>query len=273
MNHLTNLYKHKCEQLQEQLNHLTRQLNEVTAPAPAAPAAPWPPVGWVDNFGDDAARAAERLAARLAREAARLAREAAERALRETRERLFQQFRTLNPNGDYWDDAYHLLSDADRAIYHQMFGHPPHPPTVGFWAPIGTIQVRIMVGPGGIPGIYYWDSYPPGGWTRLPDGVKIQGLGSNYIGGISYQKKILKKIEKDELTPPGQGGAPGEFYPRFRQDPYGYRNTPNQDIQPGPGGLGSGGLGQGGGGGGAGGGGGGGGDIDPNNQSGLGVQY
>ena len=28
MDHLTNLYKHKCEQLQEQINHLTKQLNE-----------------------------------------------------------------------------------------------------------------------------------------------------------------------------------------------------------------------------------------------------
>lgn len=30
MNHLTNLYKHKCEQLQEHLNNLTRMLNEGT---------------------------------------------------------------------------------------------------------------------------------------------------------------------------------------------------------------------------------------------------
>jgi len=28
MNHLTNVYKHKCEQLQEQLNNLTKMLNE-----------------------------------------------------------------------------------------------------------------------------------------------------------------------------------------------------------------------------------------------------
>jgi len=28
MNHLTNLYKHKCEQLQEQINNLKRMLNE-----------------------------------------------------------------------------------------------------------------------------------------------------------------------------------------------------------------------------------------------------
>ena len=28
MDHLTNLYKHKCEQLQEQVNHLKRMLNE-----------------------------------------------------------------------------------------------------------------------------------------------------------------------------------------------------------------------------------------------------
>jgi hypothetical protein len=32
MNHLTNLYKHKCEQLQEQLNNLTRMLNEAAPP-------------------------------------------------------------------------------------------------------------------------------------------------------------------------------------------------------------------------------------------------
>jgi hypothetical protein len=31
MNHLTNLYKHKCEQLQEHINNLTRMLNEVDA--------------------------------------------------------------------------------------------------------------------------------------------------------------------------------------------------------------------------------------------------
>jgi hypothetical protein len=34
MNHLTNLYKHKCEQLQEQINNMKRMLNEVNAPLP-----------------------------------------------------------------------------------------------------------------------------------------------------------------------------------------------------------------------------------------------
>jgi len=32
MNHLTNLYKHKCEQLQEQLYNLTKMLNEAIPP-------------------------------------------------------------------------------------------------------------------------------------------------------------------------------------------------------------------------------------------------
>ena len=32
MNHLTNLYKHKCEQLQEQINNIKRMLNEAEAP-------------------------------------------------------------------------------------------------------------------------------------------------------------------------------------------------------------------------------------------------
>ena len=34
MNNLTNLYKHKCEQLQEQINNLKKMLNEVNAPLP-----------------------------------------------------------------------------------------------------------------------------------------------------------------------------------------------------------------------------------------------
>jgi hypothetical protein len=34
MNHLTNLYKYKCEQLQEHINNLTRMLNEADAPLP-----------------------------------------------------------------------------------------------------------------------------------------------------------------------------------------------------------------------------------------------
>ena len=34
MNHLTNLYKHKCEQLQEQIYRLTRMLNEADASGP-----------------------------------------------------------------------------------------------------------------------------------------------------------------------------------------------------------------------------------------------
>jgi hypothetical protein len=33
MNHLTNLYKHKCEQLQEHINNLKRMLNEADIPA------------------------------------------------------------------------------------------------------------------------------------------------------------------------------------------------------------------------------------------------
>ena len=37
MNHLTNVYKHKCEQLQEQLNHLTRMLNEAPGGIPPRP--------------------------------------------------------------------------------------------------------------------------------------------------------------------------------------------------------------------------------------------
>jgi hypothetical protein len=34
MNHLTNLYKHKCEQLQEQINNMKRMLSEAAVPTP-----------------------------------------------------------------------------------------------------------------------------------------------------------------------------------------------------------------------------------------------
>ncbi len=34
MNHLTNLYKHKCVQLQEKIYRLTKMLNEADAPGP-----------------------------------------------------------------------------------------------------------------------------------------------------------------------------------------------------------------------------------------------
>jgi hypothetical protein len=34
MNHITNLYKNKCEQLQEQVQYLTRRLNEAREPTP-----------------------------------------------------------------------------------------------------------------------------------------------------------------------------------------------------------------------------------------------
>ena len=276
MNHLTNLYKHKCEQLQEQLNHLTRMLNEVTAPAPATPNTPAPPWTWADNipdeFGDDlgnAARKAARAARLAAERAAAAAAAAAARAAREVRERLFQQFRAYSPDDGFWQFRYNNLSDADKAIYHQMFGHPPHAETVGYWLGHGTIQVRIMIGPNGIPGIYYWDTFYQT-WTRLPDGVKIQGLGHNGAVGIHYEKKLLKFKEKLESKP--TPGVPPEFYPQHRIPEW----NPNPNIQPGPGGgrvdFGNG-SGPDGSGPDGGGGGGGGGGIDPNNESGLGVQY
>jgi hypothetical protein len=64
MNHLTNLYKHKCEQLQEQLNHLTRQLNE------AAP--PWwngrPRISGIPDFGGPIPRPTGRNIPRIIRD-------------------------------------------------------------------------------------------------------------------------------------------------------------------------------------------------------------
>ena len=44
MNHLTNLYKHKCEQLQEQINNIKRMLNEVNSAGMVDIPSPFPSV-------------------------------------------------------------------------------------------------------------------------------------------------------------------------------------------------------------------------------------
>ena len=46
MNHLTNHYKHKCEQLQEQINNMKRMLNEVNAPPDGGLPPMQMPTGW-----------------------------------------------------------------------------------------------------------------------------------------------------------------------------------------------------------------------------------
>jgi len=51
MNHLTNLYKHKCEQLQEQINNIKRMLNEVNAPDGGLPPMQIPIPTEFDMFG------------------------------------------------------------------------------------------------------------------------------------------------------------------------------------------------------------------------------
>ena len=43
MNHLTNHYKHKCEQLQEQINNIKKMLNEADAPGPTQFPSEWNP--------------------------------------------------------------------------------------------------------------------------------------------------------------------------------------------------------------------------------------
>ena len=250
MNHLTNLYKHKCEQLQEQLNHLTRQLNEVTAPA--APAAPWPPAGSFDKFGDDAAR----LAARLAREAAE---QAAKEAARVARERLFVYFRNLPPGGTNWQRAYDALSDADRIIFHQMFGMT-NGGTFGFSVRyyLGQIvTVKIIVGPSGIPQIMYFN-LASGSWVAFPNGVTIPGIGTNTNNGIRYTKDMIRGVgqEADQRFP--------DWFPNDEYTFTPFNPLPDTDIPPGQGGgridFGNG-SGPGGGGNGSGGGG-----INPNNN-------
>ena len=50
MNHLTNHYKHKCEQLQEQINNIKKMLNEVNAP-PDGGLPPMQVPSYYDQYG------------------------------------------------------------------------------------------------------------------------------------------------------------------------------------------------------------------------------
>jgi hypothetical protein len=218
MNHLTNVYKHKCEQLQEQLNYLTKMLNE-------------------ENIIARMAREAAELAARLAREAAeRAAREAAERLAREaaelaTRERIAEMFRRLPPNADEWMAAWNYLSEAEKAIFTRMYG------SIG--AGIdgvmrvkvagGGVFVRIIREPNGTSGIYYWNA-TTGIWTRFENGYNVQGIGQNNLYGVTYSKNWLQVLGRSETIEqrPGSGDV---FSPAI---PHNFNKTP--DITSGPGG-------------------------------------
>ena len=249
MNHLTNLYKHKCEQLQEQLNHLTRQLNE--ANVNNAPSNNTADIGsrfgrWFDDFGgggDDfaaimAARA--RALARLAKErAAREAAEAAAAALRRMEQELREIFHKLDP--DKWAAQYGWLGPYERSIADRLFGARNPDGTFTFLTRYyngSIVRISVFQGPDGVLQIVYWNPNTST-WTVFPHGLPVQGIGTNGPNGIIKWKS--KGIEKDVNDDDDID--------------FGGRNTePDPDGGGGDGGDGGGG-------------------IDPNNQSGLGTQY
>lgn len=206
MDHLTNVYKHKCEQLQEQLNHLTRQLNE----------------GWGDIIrrvvtggGKAAARETEErlareAAERLAREAA--AREAAERLAREAAaaaahaaavraEMANMMTRMRQGQPELWRDYYDILySPLEREAFIAIFGstHPEVRTMLINGVPHSFVQYMT---PNGQTAIWYTPGVSfNGGWSAHPNWTTLL-KGNNPFGILNNQGFLIKPMEVLNNTP------------------------------------------------------------------------
>jgi len=177
MNHLTNLYKHKCEQLQEQIDNLTRMLNEAVPPRiPKKLPRPTggPPVTWVNQITS------------LGR--------GANRTLKDIQ----TIFKNLPPDPAAWKRAWDYLSESDKALFFRLYGDIGDG-SVGLMNRQfdgNNVSVRIIRDINGIAGIYYWNT-STNNWTRFPIGYTVPGVGRNAGAGINYNKEWLSALNRD----------------------------------------------------------------------------
>ncbi len=237
MDHLTNVYKHKCEQLQEQLNHLTKQLDEGLGDIIRRV---------ITGGGKAAAREAEErlareTAERLAREAA--AREAAERAaaaaaaaaahaaaVRAQMATLMSNIRTSPPS--MWNEFFNdLYTPLEREAFIALFGSST--------PEIRTMMVNgiehsyvVYTTPNGQQAIWYTTGVASnGGWSTHPSWNPLI-KGNNPFGILNNQGFLIKPMEVLNNTP-------GDIFVRPNTN---ISTTPGGKI-PGPGSGGGGGSG------------------------------
>lgn len=189
MNHLTNVYKHKCEQLQEQVNHLTRMLNEGGIIRRVVKTA----IGAVDDIAREIPTKWVNPVTSLGRAGVRNAKD------------IKAIFQRLPPDSALWLRNYEYLSESEKAIFRRLFGDIGDGSVgvlnVAFSG--NNVQARIMRDSSGFAGIYYWNA-TENAWTRFPIGYRVPGVGTNSSTGISYSKEWINALNRDvriEATP------------------------------------------------------------------------
>ena len=224
MNHLTNIYKHKCEQLQEQLNHLSRQLNEVgdlsrvirRIPDPdgngngGRPRIPSPngPDGNPRGFGRNDPTIDPTEIAR--REAA-----AAHAALvTRTMGTLMNDLKML-PFGS-WGHVWEIFTDIEREAFIALFGSQTPVVLEGMVAGVPAQFIRYRT-PNGEWAVMYNTAMPlPGGGSNgHPNWIPLT-KGNTPFGNINPQgflpppPQLLNNTPEDfVIRPPGGGGTIG----------------------------------------------------------------
>lgn len=208
MNHLTNVYKHKCEQLQEQVNHLTKMLNEggggiIRRVVKGA-------IGAVDNVAREIPTTWINPITSLGRAAARNAKD------------IKVIFQRLPPDPAVWLRNYQYLSESEKAIFRTLFGDIGEGGVGVMNVSFGgnNVSARIIRDTNGFAGIYYWNA-SENIWTRFPGGYRVPGIGTNSSTGISYSKEWLNALNRDvriEATPNSTDvfspAGPRDFEPR-----------------------------------------------------------
>jgi hypothetical protein len=182
MNHLTNIYKHKCEQLQEQLNNFQRMLNEekilgrvIRAVVNAVDDIP---INWVNPITS------------LGR--------TVQRNIKDVQ----TMFRNLPPDPAKWLEKYNLLNYTEREYFFRLFGDIGSAGNTGLMNIVmgdTTLQVRIFREAGtsnGRAGIFYWNT-SSNSWVRFPTWQNVPGVGRNADYGISYSKEWLNGLGRD----------------------------------------------------------------------------
>ncbi len=202
MNHLTNFYKHKCEQLQEQFNHLAKKLNEenilgrvVRAVANTVDEIP---INWVNPITS------------LGR--------TVQRNIRDVQ----NLFRNLPPDAAAWLQRYNSLSYTERGYFFRLFGDIGSAGNTGLMNIVmgdTTLQVRIFREAGtsnGRAGIFYWNT-SSNSWVRFPTWQNVPGIGRNADYGISYSKEWLNGLNRD-IRIEARLGSEDVFSPASPQD-------------------------------------------------------
>ena len=241
MDHLTNVYKHKCEQLQEQLNNLQRMLNEAPPPGvirriPDAdgggnggrpirpiPNGPGPnsrPYGQ-NNPTIDPLEIARREAAAAAAHAA---------AVRAAMANMMSRIKTTSPA--MWNQFFELLySPIEREAFIAIFGSATPEIRTQMINGIEHSYV-IYTTPNGQQAIWYTPGVqlPGGGWSDHPNWNTLL-KGETPFGTINSQGFLV--IPEVQLN-----NAPGDIFVR----PNPTSTTPGGKITgPGSGGGGGGG--------------------------------